>query len=186
MGRPKLLLPFEGRTILERVIAALKKGGVNRVLVVAGPSAADLVPIAQSAGTETLALDEDTADMRATIVYGLDWLAAHERTTVDDNLLILPGDHPLVDASVVEKLIEARRTSEGKSIVVPTYHGKRGHPVLISWQLANDIKAIPPGHGLNALLHQNKELVLELAIGSSAVVQDMDTPEDYDRLVLGH
>ena len=74
MGRPKLALPVGGKRVLELVVEALRQGGVDQVLVVLAPHAAELRPMAESAGANVLMLDEETPDMRATVVAGLGWL----------------------------------------------------------------------------------------------------------------
>ena len=74
MGRPKLALPLGDATVIARVVAALRAGGVETVLVVIGPRVPELVPLARSAGAEVLALVEQTPDMRTTVERGLDWI----------------------------------------------------------------------------------------------------------------
>src|SRR5437764_15360285 len=74
MGRPKLLLPLGGRTVLERVVAAVRQGGAGATVVVIGPHVPELVPLAEAAGAIPLRLAEPTPDMRATVEHGLRWL----------------------------------------------------------------------------------------------------------------
>ena len=74
MGRPKLALPVEGRPMLERVIAALRDGGADPVVVVTGPHDPALPPVARAAGADVCELTFATPDMRATVEHGLDWL----------------------------------------------------------------------------------------------------------------
>src|ERR1700676_510772 len=94
MGRPKLALPLGERTVLERVLDAVRSAQVTDILVVLGPQVADLKFRAEEAGARTLLLDRQTADMRATVQCGLDWLEKYERPDDDDAFLLLPPDHP--------------------------------------------------------------------------------------------
>jgi CTP:molybdopterin cytidylyltransferase MocA len=128
-----------------------------------------------------LALTEETADMRATIEHGLRWLEERIRPAPDDRWLLLPADHPALDAAVVRCLLEARALSE-RSIVLPAFAGKRGHPALIDWSHVAAVRALPPGQGLNAYFRQHKEDTLEVPVASGDVLCDLDTPEDYARL----
>ncbi|HMF12306.1 MAG TPA: nucleotidyltransferase family protein [Gemmataceae bacterium] len=182
MGRPKLTLPLGGRTVLECVVSALRTAGVEHVLVVLGPHVADLVGLAESTGAHALALTEATPDMRATVERGLSWLEERYRPRDDDAWLLVPADHPTLDAAVVPRLLQARERQPETGILVPTYENRRGHPALIAWPHVAGIRALPPGHGLNAYLRQHSAETLELPIASPSVLWDLDTPEDYERL----
>jgi molybdenum cofactor cytidylyltransferase len=181
MGRPKLALPLRGRTVLEHVVAALVEAGVAPVLVVLGPHVAELGDPARAAGAEVLLLPEATPDMRATVERGLAWLEA-ARPGPEDDWLLVPADHPALDAGVIRGLIAAPR-EPGRSIVVPTWQGRRGHPTLIGWGHVAGIRAHPAGEGLNAYLRGQAALTLEVPAAGPAVVEDLDTPEDYERLL---
>src|SRR5262245_14778713 len=181
MGRPKLALPLGDRTVLERVIAAVRGGGVDSVLVVVGPHVPELVSLAKSA--DVLLLADETADMRATIEHGLRRLEERFQPGPDDDWLLLPADHPTLDQFIVQKLVEARRQHPERSIVIPAFEGKRGHPALIAWKHVAGIRALPPGQGLNSYLRQHASETLELPVDSAEVLCDLDTPEDYERLV---
>src|SRR5947209_8433736 len=104
MGRAKLALPVGGRSVIEHVVAALHGGGVGQVLVVVGPHVPELVPLARGAGADVLALAGPTADMRATVMHGLDWAGGHLRPGPDAWWLLAPADYPAISAAVVGQL----------------------------------------------------------------------------------
>jgi molybdenum cofactor cytidylyltransferase len=180
MGRPKLALPLNGRTVLERVIMALRQAGIEHIIVVVGPHVASLARLAESSGAHALVLPEETPDMRATLEKGLDWLEARFQPSAEDWWLLVPADHPTIQPSIVEKLLRARADTAAKSIILPTYQGKRGHPTLISWSHVAGIRAMPSGLGLNQYLRGQPADVLEVPTNSPQVVCDLDTPEDYE------
>ena len=182
MGQPKLALPLRGRTVLEWVVTALRRGGTEHVLVVVGPHVAELAPLAESAGAHVLLLDQETPDMRATVEQGLDWLERRFHPRDDDVWLLVPADHPTLDASVIEQLLDARVQHTQASILIPTHAGRRGHPAMIAWRHVTGIRALPPGHGLNAYLRLHPLETLELPVASPSVLCDLDTPEEYERL----
>src|ERR1043165_5214081 len=105
MGRPKLTLPVAGRTVLELVMDALRRGGVEHILVVAGAHVPQLVPLTRGAGAEVHLLGQQTNDMRATIEEGLRWLEERFHPGATDCWLLAPGDHPTLDAEVVRQLL---------------------------------------------------------------------------------
>ena len=182
MGRPKLSLRLGGRTVLEHVIAALRGGGVEHALVVIGPHVPELVPCAEAAGAVVCRLPEETADMRATVHHGLRWIEQHWRPRPGDGWLLVPADHPTLEAEVVQALLRAHAESPSASIVIPTYAGRRGHPALISWEHVPAILALPPDQAINAYLRGQGPQTHELPVLTPAILVDLDVPEDYERL----
>jgi CTP:molybdopterin cytidylyltransferase MocA len=176
MGRPKLDLPLESTTVLAHVVAALRGGGVDVVLVVVGPHVPELVPIADAAGAETLRLAAPTADMRETVQAGLRRLDDCYHPRPDNSWFLAPGDCPTFSAATVRRL----RDVSGDGVVVPTVDGRRGHPVRFAWRHAADVAALPPGAGIHMLVRSRP--VVEVPVGDTGVLCDVDTPADYDRL----
>ena len=177
MGRPKLAIPFAGRTVLEHVILSLRKGGVQRVVVVTGPHAPELIPLADAAGAGVLAIADSTPDMRTTVEHGLRWLQEHQSPQGADAFFLAPGDHPAFDASLVHRLCGAYFAAHS-SIVVPVHAGQRGHPVLIAWRHVAGILAMAPHRGVNAYLRENSEQIHELETDERGVLFNLDSPED--------
>jgi molybdenum cofactor cytidylyltransferase len=181
MGQPKLLLPVGDATVLARVLSAVRAGGVTDVLVVVGPDSPALADAAQQAGAHVLRLAEETPDMRATCMRGLDWLAQRFVPLTSDGLLLLPADHPTCRPEIVQALLEAARRTD-RSIIVPVHAGRRGHPVWLRWQHVAAIRALPPTQGLNAFIRAQAADTLELTWHDAEILRDLDTPEDYARL----
>ena len=100
----------------------------------------------------------------------------------EDNWLLVPADHPALEAAVVRQLVEARAAHPERSVVIPTFGGRRGHPALIAWRHVAGIRGLPADVGLNVYLRQRAEETHELAVASDTVLLDLDTPEDMERL----
>jgi CTP:molybdopterin cytidylyltransferase MocA len=181
MGRPKLALPLAGGTVLERVVAALRAGGCDHVVVVLSPRVRALAPPAASAGAHVCLLPGDTPDMRATVEHGLRWLEWRFIPQPDDAWLLAPGDHPALDGGVVRRLIEAYAPG-GHSVVVPTVDGRRGHPTLIAWRHVAGMRTHPAGQGINGYVRTLGEATLAVPVSDRGIVCDLDTPADYERL----
>jgi molybdenum cofactor cytidylyltransferase len=183
MGRPKLALPLAGRPVLAHVCDALRLGGVGRVLVVVNVVASpELRLIAEAAGVDVCPLYADTADMRATVEAGLSWIEDRYSPSADDRWLLTPADHPTLDAVMVRRLLDAGRDHLGRSILVPTFGGRRGHPTLIAWRHVAGLRTHPEGEGVNSYLRMQAAETLELPADSADVLADLDTPADYERL----
>jgi len=183
MGRPKLNLPWKGRTVLEHAVAAMTQGGVNAVVVVIGPGNKELQTLAQAAGAAVLELDRETADMRETVERGLKWIQDRYQPVADDGWLLLPADHPAVETQVVQQLLAAHLQQPACSIVVPVFEQRRGHPAWIAWHHVAGIRATAAGKGLNTYFRQYSNETLEVAVSTASILWDLDTPEDYQRLV---
>lgn len=183
MGCPKLSLPLGDRTVIEHVVRALLGGGVKVVLVVAGPHVPALEPLAMRAGARVLTLAERPPDMRATVEAGLDWLESHFRPAADDWWLLAPGDHPTLTPATVRTLLDAARADAEYSIFVPVWDGRRGHPLVASWRHADGVRATPRGEGVNSYLKRTPDAVREVGVTDSGGLHDLDTTDDYDRLL---
>jgi molybdenum cofactor cytidylyltransferase len=180
MGQPKLTLRLGNVTVLEHVCHAVQQAGVERVLVVVGPHGHPLAALAKSVGADVLQLAEDTTEMRHTIEHGLAWLEQHCQPQPDDAWLLLPADHPCIEPQVIAELRSAHARKSERSIVVPAYQGRRGHPVLIGWRHVPAIRSLAVGTGLNVYLRQQLSETLEVAVGTESILWDLDTPEDYE------
>ncbi len=183
MGQPKLALPVAGKTVIEHVVGTLHQAGVNPVLVVLGPHVADLAGPARSAGASVLLLPWPTPDMRATVQRGLDWLEEALHPPEDWDWLLAPGDHPTLEIEVIQQLLAQRRAHPEKEIFVPVHAGRRGHPTLIRWRLALGLSDHPAELGVNSYLREHAVVTLEVPVAQASVIEDLDTPEDYARLL---
>jgi molybdenum cofactor cytidylyltransferase len=183
MGRPKLSLPLRGLTVLGCVIASLRKGGVERILVVAAPHNAELVSLAEAAGAHSCLLANETPDMRATVEMGLTAIEARWRPGSAEPWLLVPADHPTLDPGLVWRLLHEYDQRGEASIIVPVYQGKRGHPAVLSWQHVGGIRRHPDGEGLNTYLRQHAGVTREVPVESAEILRDLDTPDDYERLL---
>jgi molybdenum cofactor cytidylyltransferase len=182
MGRPKLTLPLGDRTVLEHVIAALRRAAIDHILVVIGPHVPELLPLTEKAGADTLLLSHETADMRATVEAGLQRIETQFSPRPDDVWLLVPADHPTLNASVVERLLQVRASHPEWSILVPTFQAKRGHPALIAWKHVAGMRRLPVAQGLNVYFRQQTAETGEVPVDSAEVLMDLDTPSDYERL----
>lgn len=181
MGRPKLTLPVGGRPVIERVVAALREGGADPVVVVTGPHDPAVAPLAIAAGAEVCELSAATPDMRATVEHGLRWLEERYRPRPGDAWLLCPADYPLLDEAVVRQICDAYRPQTA-SILVPTHAGRRGHPVLMAWRHVEGIRGLPADVGIDHYLRIRAEEVTEMSVIHAGGLLDVDTPTDFDRL----
>ncbi len=110
----------DGRTFLEACVACLRDAGAVRVAATLPPESPD----PGFSGLQALPLPEPGLDMFASLKIGLGHLIQSEDW---QRLAVLPVDHPLVRSETVRALAAA-----GGPVVIPSYRGKHGHPIVIA------------------------------------------------------
>jgi molybdenum cofactor cytidylyltransferase len=181
MGRPKLLLPAGSSTVIARMLTILARPEISATVVVVRPDDEPLRAAVAACGAIPLQPDDAPPEMRQSVEHALRFLVEQYQPKSDDAWFLVPADHPLLDTEVIDRMISAWRASTRK-ILVPTYHGKRGHPTLFRFDLTSEILRLPADQGLNMLLKRQAAEIEQLEIDLPAVVADLDTPEDYARL----
>lgn len=94
--------------------------------------------------------------------------------------LIALGDQPSLQPATVERLLAEAETGDA-TILVPSYGGRRGHPLLIRATYREEIGSLDGAVGLKELLLRHSEAVRHVVLPEEGVLYDMDTPEDYQR-----
>jgi molybdenum cofactor cytidylyltransferase len=177
MGRPKMLLPLAGGTLLSVVVRALLDGGLSQVVVVLGPEA-DVV-------RRDAVLPDDG---RLRVVVNLEWregMASSLRRGLSEcglaeAALVTLGDQPGITAERVRRILAAWRP--GASLVVPVHEGRSGHPVLIGRPLWAELQGLRGDVGAREVVKRHLE---EAILVSAEPLADVDTEEDLRRYLAG-
>lgn len=172
MGQFKPLLPFGDRTVIDHCIDNLRRGGVDSIVVVVGQRAADLQKHLQSTNVIFALNPELDSEMGDSVVCGVSRIPLRTKA-----ILITPVDHPAVPAAVIARLIESWQ--HGAGLVVPTWEGRGGHPVLVDSAFRNELLSLDPSRGLRGLFESHPGQVTRLSVDSSNIARDMDTWDDY-------
>ena len=176
MGRFKPLLPFGGRPMVARVVESLVE-------------AACVGPIQVVTGHRSGEVEGAVGRRSVRFVYNSEYAVGEMLSSVQAGVRALPsdaaafvlalGDQPAVRPATVRMLVEARARSKAP-VVVPTYAGRTGHPVVIASACVPDILTLDgPGQTLKSLMHRRADETVEVATDDPAVLADVDTPEDY-------
>jgi len=173
MGAFKPLLPFGNKTVIECCIDYLREGGVEEILVVLGHRAGD---IRQQVSGVKFALNPDPdSPMGASIAAGVRELPATAGAA-----LIALVDHPAVPPTVVGTLLESWK--HGARLVIPTWEGRGGHPVLVDLSFKPELLTLSESGGLRALFDAHRNEVIRVPVASPFIARDMDTWDDYTSL----
>jgi CTP:molybdopterin cytidylyltransferase MocA len=172
MGQFKPLLPFGDSTVVDHCIENLRRGGAETIVVVLGHRAADLKTHLQNAGVIFALNPDPDSEMSASVAAGVREAPREARA-----FLITPVDHAAVPPTVSATLIEAWQ--KGASLVVPTWQGRGGHPVLIDARFREELLHLDANRGLRSLFDLHPDEVTRLSVDSSYIARDMDTWDDY-------
>jgi CTP:molybdopterin cytidylyltransferase MocA len=175
MGAFKPLLPFGNKTVIECCLDYLRAAGIEEIVVVLGHRAED---IRRRISGVTFAVNPDPdSEMGASIAVGVRELSANAQAT-----LITLVDHPAVPPAIVTELFES--WTSGARLVIPTWQGRGGHPVLVDLSFRPELLNLPETGGLRALFEAHANEVRRLPVASPFIARDMDTWDDYRTLHL--
>lgn len=183
MGRPKQLLPLDGRTMLESVVETVLHGDIDGLCVVTTNAVDAELALSEDPRFITAINDDPRTQMLDSVLIGLEVLRKHCAIEADDGVLVCPGDAAGVVANDVKAVCRAYRQRPG-ALVTAASAGKRGHPMVFPASLQPEARAIPQG-GLKTLLDRHSDQVCTVERASAGVLEDIDTPEDYSRLADG-
>jgi molybdenum cofactor cytidylyltransferase len=178
MGQPKLLLPWEGTTVLGKVIKTFKQAGIEYILVVTGGDRelveTNLTELATQFPTRSVFNPEFAqAEMLSSLQRGLAALPSEAEAA-----LIGLGDQPQVQARTVRRVCAAFVKS-GAPLVVPSYQLRRGHPWLVARSLWGELIKVPPSQSPRSFLQRHDSDIYYVNIDTPSILEDLDTPEDY-------
>lgn len=182
MQSPKLLLPMHGRPVIDHLLDALQPT-VDAVFILVRQSDAALKQaLAAHPSVNIVEPASDPPEMRSSVELLIEEVDQRYSPTSNDGWLLTPADHPIVHPAVVRSLVD-RFAAEPSAIHIPTFEGRGGHPTLFPWSLASRVKQLPQGEGLNSLRRLPGVRTALHPTGEPSVLWDLDTPEDYQRLL---
>jgi molybdenum cofactor cytidylyltransferase len=173
MGTQKLLLPFGETTVVGAVVRTAQASRAGKVLAVLG---ADREAVRGELAPRGIgfAVNEDfRLGMLSSVQAGFRVLPVDARAAV-----IMLGDQPFLSAPAVDAVI-ASYEAGGRGLVVPTFQGRRGHPLLIDLRYRDEVLALDQADGLRRLLRAHPDDITEAETADANILRDLDTPEDY-------
>jgi len=172
MGRPKALLPYREGTFLEHLIEATRHPRIGVTRVVLGAGAENIRTIAKLDSSIVVLNPDWEQGQLSSIWAGIRSLAG----IATDGIVLCPVDHPLISAALVGELVE-RFYEDGKAITLPTYKGRRGHPVIFSNALYDELLAAPADQGARTVVWNHAADVLEVPTDEEGVVLNLNAPD---------
>ncbi|MCG3161799.1 MAG: Molybdenum cofactor cytidylyltransferase [Acidobacteria bacterium] len=177
-GAFKPLLKWGKRTVIGECVHQMRNSQLAEIFVVLGHREMEIRQSLAGSGVQYAINDDYQRGMLSSIKTGLSMLSPNE-----DAALIALVDQPMITKEIINKLIEAFYAGD-KGIALPAYQGKHGHPIIVAAKYFDDIMQLNENstEGMRGFIAEHRNDTLEVPVDSPAVIEDIDIPEDYERL----
>jgi molybdenum cofactor cytidylyltransferase len=173
MGGPnKLLAELAGKPLVRTVTEQALASGASGVIVVTGHQAGEVEKALAGLKVKFVRNPDFAAGLASSVRTGIAAVPANA-----DGAVVCLGDMPLIDARLIDRLIEAFAPDRGELIAVPVSDGRRGNPVLWSRRFFTELMALDGDIGARHLIARHAEAVAEVPVEGHGAFLDIDTPE---------
>lgn len=181
MGTPKALLQIGSQTFIDRLIGVFSPV-VDRVIVVLGHDS-ELVRDGMDPHTPALIVVNPRPErgMLSSLQCGLTALPSETGAVI-----FMPVDYPDCQGTTMARIAAEFRASarkQGCDVVIPTYRGVKGHPVGISRRIVDQLLDMPFTGQARDVIRRHTDTTLLIEVDDPGITADIDTPEDYQRLL---
>lgn len=177
MGSPKALLKIHDTTFVRHIINTHRRAGLDKIIVVTGAHSVEVGKHLEHVNVDIIINKNFEHGQLSSIITGIEAM----QSTLPEGVLIHPVDHPGVLPVTIKTLI--MKFNEGNNpIVIPTFEKKRGHPVMFSSRLFDDLLNAPPEVGARFVVRSHENEIAEVEVQDGGIMINVDTPEDYRQL----
>jgi len=176
MGTAKQLLQIDGRPLVQHVLDNVQRSGVGEIILVLGHSAAAIQRELKLEGAKVVLNENFLQGMGTSLKSGL----ARVDSQVQAALIIL-ADQPFVRPETLDQLIAAHERTRAQ-IVIPTYRGFRGNPVLLDRSVFPEVMGLSGDIGCRAIFGEHQDGIVKLEVGDVGILLDIDQKKDYESL----
>ena len=173
MGANKLALPWGGKTVFERCLDNLLRSDVNEVVVVLGKKTKEMRCQLERTGVKVVLNPFYRKGMSTSIRKGIQAIGPGS-----EGILIALGDQPFLKTVTINALVRAFARRQ-ETIVVPSFQGEMGHPVIFHRKHERELLRLKGDAGARSILQRHPEDVRVVRVTSEGVVKDIDTRDDY-------
>jgi len=166
-----------GKTMIARVVDNVLSSNARPVLVVTGHQAEQIQHALGGRPVRYVHAADYAEGLSASLKAGI--------AAVPDECaaaLVCLGDMPLVTGRMIDRLLSAYDPDEGRLIVLPTFRGKQGNPMLWDRRFFAEILQISGDSGARFLVGKHVEIVAEVEMADDAVLRDFDTTDSLNSL----
>jgi molybdenum cofactor cytidylyltransferase len=179
MGEPKQLLRLSESTVLGETIENIRRTGLDEIILVLGSFAETIqgqFPASAFEGLTVVVNQFYNHGMASSLQKGLS--ALHPQI---DAALIVLADQPFIRPETFGQIVDQYRLSNAQ-IVIPTYKGSRGNPVLLDRSVFPEIMALSGDIGCRAIFESYPNGIVKVEVDDVGILLDIDNKADYERL----
>jgi molybdenum cofactor cytidylyltransferase len=175
MGTPKQLLRIGDKTILEQTLKNVRASNASEAILVLGHAADEVQKTIAAPGLKIVINPDYQEGMGTSLRRGL---AAVGTSAA----LIVLADQPWVSSETLNRLIECHRERKPQ-IIIPTYKGFRGNPVLLDRSVFAEVQALNGDVGCRAIFGEHTAGILKLPVDDPGILLDIDSRDDFEKLI---
>jgi molybdenum cofactor cytidylyltransferase len=184
MGRPKLLLPWRGTTVIGQLLAQWREMGVAQIAIVLRTNdnalAAELDRL-NFPKSDRIENPQPERGMFSSVVCAAIWKGWRKEIS---NWAIVLGDQPHLRVETLRQLLEFSAQNK-EAICQPVFGGHARHPVILPRPAFAELKNTGAAT-LKDFLKLTAVPRVQCSMADAGLSLDMDTPEDYKRLTSSH
>ncbi|MCJ2554896.1 MAG: NTP transferase domain-containing protein [Candidatus Thermoplasmatota archaeon] len=176
MGRPKPLLEVGGQRLLERVLEAVQHSTAEEIVVVLGSDADRVLKEVPLDGVNVVVNERYPEGMSTSIRAGIRSLSSEA-----ESALVVLGDQPFFRSETLDALGKQWKAT-GAPVLIPTFRGVRGNPVLLDRSVFGDMRGITGDRGCRSIFGNYEGEIVEVPVPDPGVLLDIDTDEQLARV----
>lgn len=177
-GQHKLLLPVGGQPAIRRTVEAIAGAAPEEIVVVTGFNGREVMKALADLPVTFQSNSRYREGQMTSVAAGVAALKAPCNV-----VMICLADQVLLDAADYRELIDAFAVMPRGSILIPMFEGQRGNPVLFAASYAPEVISGHLNPGCRKLIAEHPEEVFIHEARHDRFIVDMDTPEDYARIL---
>ena len=171
-GENKLTKKIQGIPLIKLSVKNILASPIDELIIVLGHQKEIVEKLIDKNEKIKFVFNKDfESGMASSIKTGLNNLS--EKT---EAFFICLGDMPMINQDVYNQLIRSRNNNE---IIVPTYKGQQGNPILFSKSMKSIIISIEGDIGAKKILEQNKDKILKVKIDDINITKDFNTKDNF-------
>lgn len=177
-GRNKLLEKIYDYPLIGRVVKSAVSSKCDEVVIVLGYEAQKIKDALKNFNCKFVFNEDYKKGQSSSVKTGVSAVMSYAEA-----VMVLPGDVALITPTPINMVIEEYKKYRSP-IVVASYKGRSGHPILFDKSLFKDIMEInEETMGLKAVVNRHRQLIRKVEVGSDEVLIDIDSEEDFKKIV---
>ena len=174
-GENKLTKVIQGVPLIKHSVKNILASSIDELIIVLGYQKEIIEKLIDKNEKIKFVFNKDfESGMASSIKTGLNNLSYKTEA-----FFICLSDMPMVNHDIYNQLIKSK---DKKEIIIPTYKGQQGNPVLFDKSMKEKIMNITGDVGAKKILELNKDKILNLEIDDQSITKGFDTQDNFNSL----